>query len=145
MTTRIDWPPLPLSNAIPITLPFVASHTKAALVLSSSRMSGKPIILVPESIDNEAPKTPTNLTTSTTLVPATVTLNWNASIDNVAVTGYKIYRNGTLLQDVGNVLTYIDNTVSLGILYTYIVTAYDAAGNESSGATISISLGKSIF
>lgn len=76
------------------------------------------------------------------------TLNWNASTDNVGVTGYKIYygqsvRTGTdpkscgncgytTVVNVGNVITYAFNNLTDGIRYYFSVSAYDAAGNESS-------------
>jgi chitin-binding protein len=60
-------------------------------------------------------------------------LSWNASIDNVGVTQYQIYRNGTLLAVVnGTTLTYRDRwTVAGGGTYSYFIVAKDAAGNLS--------------
>jgi hypothetical protein len=70
-----------------------------------------------------------------------VDLTWTASTDNVAVTGYRIYRNGgtTPIGTVGGAaLTYSDPTVTGATAYTYQVSAVDAAGNESPKATASI-------
>jgi len=53
-----------------------------------------------------------------------------ASTDNVGVTGYKIYRNGSQV-GASATTTYTDTTVQPGTTYSYRVSAYDAAGNNS--------------
>lgn len=64
-----------------------------------------------------------------------VPLTWDAATDNIGVTGYKIYK-GTASgiydssEDVGNVTSYVV-TVPSGGTWFFVVTAYDAAGNES--------------
>jgi chitodextrinase len=69
-----------------------------------------------------------------------VTLSWSCSTDNVGVTGYKIYRNNTIIADTADT-TYTDEPAELGITYEYMVRAYDAAGNESvEGNRISVTL-----
>jgi chitodextrinase len=60
-----------------------------------------------------------------------VDLSWNASSDNIAVTGYDIYRDGSLLTNVGPVTTYSDTSVAAGTTYQYQIQARDAAGNLS--------------
>lgn len=88
--------------------------------------------------DSTAPSTPTSLHTTATTA-STVTLAWTASTDNVGVTGYKVSRNGTLLQTIsGSTLTYGDNGLGSNTTYTYTVVAVDAAGNNSSAATLSV-------
>ncbi|MDQ1725578.1 MAG: hypothetical protein QOG52_2606, partial [Frankiaceae bacterium] len=78
--------------------------------------------------DTQAPTIPANLdgTTSGT----TVTLTWSASTDNVGVTGYDVYANGSLLKQVGNVTTTTD-TQAASAAVSYTVRARDAAGNVS--------------
>jgi hypothetical protein len=39
-------------------------------------------------------------------------LAWSGSTDNVGVTGYEVYRNGTLLATLGNVTSYADTLVA---------------------------------
>jgi len=62
-------------------------------------------------------------------------LSWAASTDNVAVSGYQVFRGGTL---VGNVpassLTYQDTTVAASATYSYTVKAVDAAANVSAAS-----------
>ena len=66
-----------------------------------------------------------------------MTLRWSASTDDVAVTGYRIYRNGTRIGTVGaSALTYTDATVSPSTTYTYQVSAVDAVPNESTKASV---------
>jgi hypothetical protein len=83
----------------------------------------------PPPSDTQAPTTPTNLS-ATASSSTRVDLSWNASSDNVGVTGYEIYRNSALLTTVTST-SYADTTVSGGQTYTYQVKARDAAGNRS--------------
>ena len=65
-----------------------------------------------------------------------IDLSWTAATDNVAVTGYKLYRGtapgvyGTPVQLLANVTSYTDSTAVTGTPYYYAVSALDAAGNE---------------
>ncbi|HVY07504.1 MAG TPA: LamG-like jellyroll fold domain-containing protein [Burkholderiales bacterium] len=84
--------------------------------------------------DTTAPSTPTSVTA--TAVSATqVNLAWTASTDNVGVTGYRIYRGGTLLATVGATTTYQSTGLTASSTYTYTVQAIDAAGNASIAST----------
>jgi hypothetical protein len=79
--------------------------------------------------DTEAPSLPTNLTSSN-VGSSSLTLNWTSSTDNVGVTSYLVYRNGTLHSTVNT------NTASVTGLtpttsYSFFVVAKDAAGNAS--------------
>ena len=66
-----------------------------------------------------------------------VDLSWTASTDDTAVTGYHVYRNGHVLASVTGATSYVDSAVVDGTAYTYSVSAYDAAGNESSPSAVS--------
>ena len=57
--------------------------------------------------------------------------SWNASTDNVGVTGYRVYRGATQIATVGTTTSYTDTTVAPGTSYSYTVRAVDAAGNLS--------------
>ena len=59
-----------------------------------------------------------------------VTLSWQApgSDGGAPVTGYAIFRNGTLLATVGTDLTYRDSTVTNGLAYGYKVAAVNRVG-----------------
>ena len=86
--------------------------------------------LIWETEDTEAPSIPDGLV-ATNLCQTTFTLSWDASTDNVGVTGYKIFKNGGLYQDVGDVLTWGITGQSAGASANWTVSAYDAATNES--------------
>jgi len=87
--------------------------------------------------DTQAPSTPTNLTASNT-TQTTTDLSWNASSDNVGVTGYNVYQGGSLLGNTANTSATITG-LAASSTYTFSVTAVDAAGNESgSSNTVSV-------
>jgi chitodextrinase len=85
----------------------------------------------PPPADTEAPSVPAGLSANA-VSPTAVDLSWTHSTDNVAVTGYTIYRDGTMLTTVGSATsTYQDVTASPNTTYTYTVDAFDAATNHS--------------
>jgi chitodextrinase len=84
--------------------------------------------------DTTAPTAPTGLSTTATTATS-VTISWNASSDNVGVTGYHVYRNGTLASTTSGTTATIGG-LTCGTSYTFSVDAYDAAGNKSSQASI---------
>jgi hypothetical protein len=87
--------------------------------------------------DRHAPSTPTGLRGGAAS-PSQIDLSWTASTDNVAVTGYRVYRNGVLLATLGNVIVHQDNGRSASTTYSYTVQAFDAAGNASAQSTAAI-------
>ena len=84
--------------------------------------------------DGAAPSKPTGL--DVTLSGSSAWLSWSASTDNVGVTGYDVYAGTTKIAT--EVVTSHVFTVSCGHTYTFGVIAFDAAGNRSSMATISV-------
>ncbi|WP_299180566.1 reprolysin-like metallopeptidase [uncultured Aquimarina sp.] len=80
--------------------------------------------------DTQAPSTPSSLTATNT-TSSTTDLSWNASTDNVAVTGYDVYRNNTVIATVANT-SYTVSGLSSETTYSFRIKAKDAAGNESS-------------
>ena len=83
------------------------------------------------NVDEEAPSAPSDLT-GVWSIPNKVTLDWTAAEDNGAVTGYRVYRDGDLLTTLGPEATeYVDDDVTNLSTYHYVVTAIDAADNES--------------
>lgn len=80
--------------------------------------------------DTEAPSVPTGLTAGTVTTTA-VDLTWNASTDNVGVVGYRIYTTGSNPFTVSGTTATVTG-LSEDTTYTFTVTAFDAADNESS-------------
>src|SRR4029077_13543274 len=80
--------------------------------------------------DTTAPSTPGSLT-ATAASTSQINLSWTASTDNVGVTGYRVYRAGTLIATVGAVTAYQNTGLTAATTYSYTVQAIDAAGNAS--------------
>ena len=81
------------------------------------------------SADTQAPTAPTLSSTGQT--DTTANLSWSGATDNVGVTGYRIFQNGTSIATVGNVTSYQATGLTEDTTYSYTVSALDAAGNES--------------
>jgi endonuclease I/chitodextrinase len=86
--------------------------------------------------DTQAPTAVTNLS-----IPAktssSISLTWNASTDNVAVTSYDVYMNGSLKSNVSSTSTTVTG-LNPSTTYSFYVKAKDAAGNVSaSSSTVS--------
>lgn len=108
-----------------------ATATYVAWVESDAEADALPagtLALVLEPVDSEAPTVPTDLAADEG--DSEVVLTWTASTDNIAVTGYRVYRGGVLVASP-TATTYTDATVTNGVEYSYTVSAVDAAGNES--------------
>ncbi|MES1221396.1 MAG: sugar-binding protein, partial [Bacteroidota bacterium] len=87
-------------------------------------------------LDTQAPTAPGNLN-ATNISTTSLTLNWNASTDNVGVTGYDVYQNNIKIngaQVTGT--TYDVSGLASGITYSYYVVAKDLAGNSTNSSTI---------
>jgi chitodextrinase len=79
--------------------------------------------------DADPPAVPTGLRAST-VGQTSLTLQWTAATDNVGVTAYAVYRNGTLLGQTSS-LTYLVSGLTCGTSYTFALESRDAAGNVS--------------
>jgi chitodextrinase len=79
--------------------------------------------------DTVAPSAPSGLSAAAPTSNA-VNLSWTGSTDNVAVTGYRVYRGGSQIGTTSGT-SYTDSGVVGSTAYSYTVSAYDAAGNNS--------------
>jgi chitodextrinase len=84
--------------------------------------------------DNQAPTVPTNVT-ATSISATSFTLNWNASVDNIAVVGYEVYRNGTLAGTPAASTLVLNTGLTANTPYIITVIAYDANGNKSNASS----------
>ncbi len=82
--------------------------------------------------DTQAPTTPTALTANN-ITETTLSLNWNASTDNVGVTAYDVYKNSVLLAST-TTTSYNVTGLFAATPYTFTVKAKDAAGNVSASS-----------
>jgi Zn-dependent metalloprotease len=84
--------------------------------------------------DTTSPSAPSSLTASGTTT-TTTNLSWNASTDNVAVTGYNVYQGSTLKATVTST-SYAITGLTSNTAYTFSVKAKDAAGNISATSNV---------
>jgi glucose/arabinose dehydrogenase len=98
-------------------------------------------------IDNEPPTKPTNLSGSA--AGTSVTLNWNASTDNIGVAAYDIFRAGAKVGSVTGTgsspppTTFLDSGLAGNTSYAYYVAARDAQNNVSPNSnTVTLTTGQ---
>ena len=91
----------------------------------------------PPAADTAAPSTPT--LTATAASSTSIGLSWTASTDTggSGLAGYRLYRDGatTALATVNTpATTYSDTNLTASTAYSYVVRAFDGAGNESAAS-----------
>lgn len=116
-----------------ITVPNIQGTQNRIMVRGSGNIffdiSNTNFTITGGSSDTQAPTAPTSLTASN-VTQTSATLNWNASTDNVGVTGYDIY-NGTSLFASSTTNSYVVTGLTANTAYSFKVRAKDAAGNIS--------------
>src|SRR3989338_3281056 len=131
-----------------IVPPDVNSGSHFVYVVNDNGTSNKMPFTVIGAADTQAPTAPTNLV-ATSIGFSHIELSWSQSTDNVGVASYKVFRDGIYAgESVLNVplalVLYADNLLSPERLYSYKVTAVDAAGNESAASNTISATTKSI-
>lgn len=115
-----------------VTIPNTPGTTNRIMVRGSGHIffdiSNVNFTITAGSTDTVTPIAPT-LTASGTTQNSTV-LSWSGATDNVAVTGYDVYRGTTLLGATAST-TYNVTSLTASTAYTFKVRAKDAAGNVS--------------
>lgn len=89
----------------------------------------------PPPPDTQAPSVPTNLSSSGVTV-SSFNVSWNASNDNVAVTGYEVSLDGAAVPESG--LSHSFSGLECETTYLVGVSALDAANNQSNEATLNV-------
>jgi predicted secreted protein len=79
--------------------------------------------------DGQAPSVPANPRVTGTSA-SSISLAWDDSTDNVAVTGYRVYEGASVVANPATASATIAG-LAASSTHTYTVTAVDAAGNES--------------
>ncbi len=111
----------------------VYSYTVTATSAAGESVPSNPLLVTtPAPGDGTPPSVPQNLHT-TSVSGTSVSLAWNASTDNVGVSGYIVTRNGVDLP-ITAATTLTDTTVVANQTYSYTVSARDAAGNLSAAS-----------
>ncbi|OAS14915.1 family 16 glycosylhydrolase [Paenibacillus oryzisoli] len=84
--------------------------------------------------DTVAPSTVANLV-SPSKTDTSIQLSWTASVDNIGVTGYDIYKNNSLFTTVTGT-TAVVSGLTASTTYNFYVKAKDAAGNISAASNL---------
>lgn len=100
---------------------------------SSNRQPRLVVVTNGSGGDTTAPSDPAGLSGDAAASDA-VQLTWQASTDDVGVTGYDIFRDGKLLT-TSTGTSFTDSSVTADRDYSYQVRARDAAGNRSALST----------
>jgi chitodextrinase len=87
--------------------------------------------------DTQAPSAPGSLAVSSATTTS-IGVKWNASSDDVGVSGYGVYRDGSSVGSTSST-SYSYSGLACGRSYTLAVDAADAAGNRSARSTITAS------
>jgi hypothetical protein len=125
LTTNPSW-----SVSPPASFTFGSSGTETGYAFAKDEVGN---VSFPASstvvIDLIAPTTPGTPTT-TVISASEIDLAWASSTDNIAVAGYDVYRDSSFIASTTN-LTYHDTDLSASTPYTYVIAAFDGAGNLS--------------
>ncbi|NIO27681.1 MAG: hypothetical protein GTO29_03905 [Candidatus Latescibacteria bacterium] len=112
-----------------LVLSFAPPALAMLLLFGCDEKGGDGPPLVSNGPDTLAPSVPQNVAANT-FSNTRIDVSWSPSTDNVGVDGYRVYRNDAAV-GVTAVTTYADTGLSAGTSYSYRVSAFDAAGNES--------------
>jgi chitodextrinase len=100
---------------------------------AANNISGASNEAVVPQVDTTSPSAPTQLSAAVSGTQAI--LSWTASTDNIAVTQYQIFRNGSLL-DTSLTNSFTVTGLLAGQTDSYSVKALDAAGNVSDSSNV---------
>ncbi|NTW22864.1 fibronectin type III domain-containing protein, partial [Candidatus Falkowbacteria bacterium] len=86
-------------------------------------------------VDSASPSIP-NALVAAAISASQINLSWSTSTDNVAVSGYKIFR-GSSTNQIGttSATSFSDTGLQPNTIYNYLVSAFDNAGNSSGLST----------
>jgi chitinase len=89
-----------------------------------------PVVTGPDTTPPTPPGSPTAVAGA--VGSRQITFSWTASIDNIGVASYRVFRNNAQYRTVSGATTsFSDTGLTAGTTYTYKVYAVDAAGNWS--------------
>lgn len=91
-----------------------------------------------ESASKASPPTSPTSPKASSPTTSTITLSWGKATDDVGVSGYSLYRNGTRITNTGST-SYKFSGLTCGTSYKLGVDAYDSNGNRSSVASVTAS------
>jgi chitodextrinase len=86
--------------------------------------------------DSQAPTAPANVSASD-VTKSSATISWDASSDNIEVTAYDVYVDGSF-NGAATATSYTLSGLAAGTSYSIAVKAKDAAGNESAEGMVTL-------
>ncbi|QXP52430.1 fibronectin type III domain-containing protein [Cellulophaga sp. HaHa_2_1] len=101
---------------------------------NSSAQSNNLLVTTLALPDTEAPTVPTALIANS-ITTTSITLNWTAATDNVAVTDYEVFQEGVSLGLSDGTTTFFVDGLTPETAYNFTVIALDAASNTSGQST----------
>lgn len=105
------------------------TYTVVAYDAANNTSAASAPVATQTAFDTTAPTAPGNLH-SPTQTDTTITLNWDVGTDNVAVSGYNVFRGNTLITSTTGT-SFTDTGLSVDTAYDYHVQTYDTSGNVS--------------
>ena len=118
-----------------VTIPNTPGTTNRIMIKGTNHIffdvSNTNFTITAGSTDTTAPTAPTLTASGTT--QTTTNLSWSGATDNVAVTGYDVYKDGVLLASTAST-TYAVSGLTNSTTYSFTVKAKDAAGNSSASS-----------
>jgi chitodextrinase len=110
--------------------------TTNAAVVNAQQSTEQVVTQSITGIDTFPPTVPGNVS-ATELSGFSIELNWDASTDNVGVSGYQVWRDSVQIATT-SLTTYTDTGLATSTSYAYYVTAFDAAGNVSASSAVAV-------
>lgn len=126
------------SAVVYITIPAIPISANTATIIAPINTIVPLTTSVKIDADITPPTAPSNLVGYASSA-SEIKISWNSSSDDVAVYGYKIFRNDALRSSALSIsgqstYSFVDNSVLPGNSYKYYVIAYDTHSNASASS-----------
>jgi len=122
----VNWQVTSIGSAVDNNYTLTVDLVDANTITHDKTIAANYTVTTPK--DTQSPTTPTGLTTA--VQRKKIVVSWQASTDNIAVAGYKVFRNNILINTTAST-TYSDTSLTSGATYAYYAVAFDAANNLS--------------
>ena len=133
--TKVNTAPVPTDSLQLTGLSFLTAYTvtiRTVDVGGNESVAAATVSFTTDEADTIAPLPPAAPPSVVEKTQASVTLSWNPGSDNRAVTGYYLYRDGSLVTtDAIDDTMYTVTGLEIAQTYQFAVAAIDGAGNES--------------